>query len=402
MTNAAPHQVKTDKAVHGVGLSPGADSGRADAAGERNRPNRTHLASRLLLVGLATLTIVLVGRISPHPVDHPAPRPLQHSASSSTPKTHSDFTDRALGLADPSVIGMSQKDLARRFDLIDSTGAAGVRTDLSWRYVQRNEGAPYDWSKFDPIVSMANQHSKPLDAILDYAPPWAAEPGCDTARARCAPADATKFGDFAVAAVTRYAPQGVHTYELWNEPNVGVRWSPQPNAAAYASFVREVCPRIKQADPQATVILGGLALGNDPGDMPMLQFVEAFYKADPGSCWNALSVHLYNPNDNTYELLSTVHNIMKQYGDNRHIWATEVGIETSGICGAQGNPSEALQAAELPKIVDRWRSYPWDGPLFWFDTQDVPAYGNHFGLTCNPAGNAKPSLAVFQSITAVP
>ena len=72
----------------------------------------------------------------------------------------------------------------------------------------------------------------------------------------CAPADPGPFAQFAGAAAARYAPLGVHDWEIWNEPN-GAFWLPAPNPAAYVAWLR-VMPAIKAADPEATVISGGL------------------------------------------------------------------------------------------------------------------------------------------------
>jgi hypothetical protein len=312
---------------------------------------------------------------------------------------------------------MSPKDLKDRFELIRSTGIdpkgikppvpVGLRTDLSMRFVQREKGGPYDWSLFDPVARAAKEQGTPVNAVLGYASGWAGKPECkETEVIRCAPEDVTGSGDFAkfaVAAVTRYAAQGIHTYELWNEPNTIARWNPGPSAAAYAQMVREVCPAIKDADPHAVVILGGLALGDKPGDIPMVDFVKRFYDAESSDCWDALSVHIYNPGPDTWPLLSAVRKVMTGHGDSRRIWLSEFGRETSGECGAAGNPSELQQAAELSEFIKNWHNpshpgeepKPWTGPLFLFMPRDVGT--NRFGLTCLN-GAPKPALGVYRNM----
>src|SRR5437588_116960 len=68
------------------------------------------------------------------------------------------------------------------------------------------------------------------------------------------PAD---YAIFAAAAVRHYAPMGVHTWEIWNEPNIPEFWSPAANVVQYAAMLKQADVAIKAADPTATVLTGG-------------------------------------------------------------------------------------------------------------------------------------------------
>ena len=381
---AVPHHVAPDTYAH-----------------EQRTPAADRTGRRWVRAGLGVAMLVLASSTACS-ADQLAPNGGDTSVPAATaPQAPDKFADHALALADPTVIGMSDNDLEKRMDLIDESKAQGLRTDLPWYAVQPTEGGTYNWSKFDPIAKSAKEHGQQVLAILDYAPQWAASPDCDTAKVKCAPKDPAKFGDFAVAAVTRYAPEGIHNYEIWNEQNISARWGPAVNATTYADVVRQTCPRIKKADPQAVVIAGGLAKGDGPRDVPMVEFVRQFQASNPGDCYDALAVHYYDAKPETLAQLWAVHQVMADQHNNRPVWGTEVGVDTSGPCGAPDNPSEIHQAQTLTSALQTWRSYDWTGPAFVFMTQDNPAGNNYFGLTCkDPAGTKKPAFDQFQKLAA--
>lgn len=83
---------------------------------------------------------------------------------------------------------------------------------------------------------------------------------------RCAAAD---FASFAAALAERYGPGGafwrarpdlaadpVDTYEIWNEPDVGMFWAPASDPARYADLYLRARDAIKAVDPGARVIVG--------------------------------------------------------------------------------------------------------------------------------------------------
>lgn len=352
---------------------------------------------RVLAIVLSVM--VLVGCTSTKTPAIPPTAPQSSSVNPTpkpTPKPSLAFAKDTLAVADPSVVGMSDDDLKAQFGLYNQAGAEGVRYDVNWRSIEQERGI-YKLENADQIARTAKSYGQSVLAILDYAPLWAAKSGCPGNKARCAPKDAATFIQFAESAVKRYAAQGIHHYELWNEPNLKPAWEPGPSAADYARLVREACPRIKQIDPQAVVVTGGLGLGNDgKGNIPMATFTEQFYNANPGDCYDAYGIHMYGSFAEAQ--LLKVRQLMVDYGHgSKLIWATEIGVETSGACGSSGNPSEVRQREQLTNIVATWRRYDWTGPIFWFTMKDVPAYNNHYGLVCVD-GKPKPALAEFQKL----
>ena len=82
---------------------------------------------------------------------------------------------------------------------------------------------------------------------------------------------ATAFQAFASAAVARYAPLGVHYWEMFNEPNLtGYGWLPAAEVAAdnlkgYLMLLAAGNVAVRANDPLGLEIIGGLAADDARG-----------------------------------------------------------------------------------------------------------------------------------------
>lgn len=162
---------------------------------------------------------------------------------------------------------------------------------LSWRNVEAVEGE-YDWSKLAGLqTELAMARAVGIQPIIEvqFTPTWAQKvPGYS-----CGPIREDKlaaFANFMEQVVLRYgsaSPYGVRYWQLGNEldlapqevgpDNIYGCWGdlndPGYGGGYYAEMLKVVYPRIKAADPNARVMMGGLLLECDP------------YNADP--CTNA-------------------------------------------------------------------------------------------------------------------
>ena len=130
-------------------------------------------------------------------------------------------------------------------------GVTSIRLDLAWDDIQPDSPTSYDWTNFDRIVQAANARGITLLPTLAYTPAWARPAGCSD---KCPPTDPAQFEAFVSAAVQRYAPQGIHTWEIWNEPNTSGFFQPAPDIA-------NVCEPSLRC-PQCDQVRG--SIGNDP------------------------------------------------------------------------------------------------------------------------------------------
>lgn len=243
-----------------------------------------------------------------------------------------------IGISPGSFGGVSDADFLRDLAEIRRVGATRIRFDVDWSAIEPVRGK-YDWTRTDFIVNaIAEARLTPL-ALVTYAPKWAQVPGVPSG-SHGAPANPADFANFARHVVERYGSV-IQQWEIWNEPNLDIFWSPTPNAAAYADLVRVTSAAIKAVQPDAIVVAGALSSGADSnsGEVDPVTFIEQMYAADAGGSFDALSVHPYTfpamPTDpdpdgtNTFRKIPRMHEIMVKRGDGgKNIWITEFGAPT--------------------------------------------------------------------------
>ncbi|MBM3674599.1 MAG: beta-xylosidase [Actinobacteria bacterium] len=291
-------------------------------------------------------------------------------------------------------------DVERDLDLMAGTGARWLRATVDWGHVEPTPGG-FDWTGTDRVVDGARARGMSVVAVVTYAPPWAADPRCR--HYECAPQDPDAFGAFAGLVAARYAPRGVHHFEVWNEPNHAVFWSPGADASAYARTLVAASRAIRAADPEAIVISGGLSPGGDhDGDLSPLTFLRRVYDAGAGPAFDAVAHHPYqypnhplSPEDtNAFRQTERLHLLMAERGDgDKRIWGTEVGAPTRG----SGAVSEHDQAEWLRAYYDLWDRWKFTGPLLWFSARDKSAgrdVEDAYGLVRHDR-TPKPALEAF-------
>lgn len=302
-------------------------------------------------------------------------------------------------------------------------GFKWVRFDVEWKTVQPEGPTAYDWSAYDRIVSAARQQGLQSLPTLAYAPAWARQSACKTSD-KCAPANPKQFADFAHAAAAHFAPDDVHTWEIWNEPNSSSFWKPTPDASAYAALLKATYPAIKSADVDATVITGGLSSTSSAhGQIEQVDFLKDIYQAGGKDSFDAVGYHPYSAPvlPSTVKSWSgwsrmnetgskTMRAIMQANGDGaKQVWATEYGAATKGL-GSEAtrygyNPlskpdhtDEQWQSAMASAAIQYTRKNSWMGPLFWYSYQDLGTDSrdnkNFFGLL-RADGTHKPAYNTF-------
>ena len=108
----------------------------------------------------------------------------------------------------------------------------------------------------DRLVAAANARGIHLLAMVAYTPSWNRPSGTTD---HYQPTDPTAFAEFVRAAAQRYAPQGLHAWEIWNEPNMRDFWQPVPSVARYTQLLKLGSAAIHSVDPAAFVVSGGVA-----------------------------------------------------------------------------------------------------------------------------------------------
>ena len=346
-------------------------------------------------------------------------------ASNGPPTSTSNDPAIGISLAD-TLETETPAEIATELARIRSIGVTWIRVDLEWSGVQPTSASSYSWSHFDAIVAAANAKGLSVLPIIDYTPSWARPAGCTTEF--CAPADPSAFGAFAGAAAARYAPKGVHHWEIWNEPNNTYFWQPEPSATAYATLVRAASSAIRLADPHAFIVSGGLAPeSTSNGDISQLSFLTAFCAAGGPSYVDAIGYHAYSypvtPTDvqswNAWSQMDSTSPSVRSILDGcgaaaKKIWITEYGAPTNGP-GVEATPSnyqfgehpdhvsESLQALMATQSVQLVRNDPSIGALFWYTYEDSAVdpttVESSFGLVTSN-GTPKPAWSALRTAIA--
>ena len=209
----------------------------------------------------------------------------------------------------------------------------------------------------------------------------------------------------------------VAAWEIWNEEDASLWWASGPDPAAYTALLKAAYPAIKSADPNATVVLGGLT-GND------YEFLSQLYADGAKGFFDAVAVHTDTICDveSPYEILRngqtdprisrwsflgyrTVHEVMLAHGDGSPIWMTELGWSTdTAVCNSgawagqkPAGVSPQQQATFLLQAYHCLAQDPYVQVGIWYGLQDIEPFGSprsSYGLL-DPSLQPKPAYAAL-------
>lgn len=306
--------------------------------------------------------------------------------------------------------GMSEDQLDATLDDLASLHIGWIRIDMAWDDVEPNNSSTFRWAHLDRVIAAANARNIKVLPILDYTPLWARPSDC-TWSDKCAPADPTQFAAFVRTAVTRYAPQGITTWEVWNEPNNVSFWEPAANVQNYTALLEDSYIAIKSIEPSSTVISAGLSgavTGN--GNIAPVSFLSQLYADGAEPYFDAVGDHPYsfpiypstfetwNPWSQMAQTDPNLRSIMAANGDtDKKIWITEYGAPTGGPDAV----SEASQAEMFSDAITSIEKVSWAGPLFFYTYKDLGTstntIENFFGIL-RYDGSQKPAYTTLEEL----
>src|SRR5215467_11485838 len=305
------------------------------------------------------------------------------------------------GIADPILLGETTTMQASQLAAMKAIGITSVRVDADWGMVQAAGAGTFNWARLDRVVRSARAAGMLVDLIIDGCPRWAALAGTSGASSP-QPASSTQYARWAANVAARYAPEGVNTFEIWNEPNSALFWQPKPSPSAYTADLVAAHSAIKAVDPSAFIISGGLApTVTQNGNVSAIDFLEAMYADGAKGSFDALGYHAYSFPElpDTYgsawsEMAHTdpsLRSVMISHGDRgKPIWITEFGAPSGGPNGV----GETAQAIALAQGVANVKATPWIGALYVYTWEDAGIDPRNeqdwFGLL-TAGGSAKPA-----------
>ena len=228
-------------------------------------------------------------------------------------------------------LGMGMHGLENeRLDLVKRLGINLVRHTVYWYLIEKTpQPGVYDadgLKLYDDIVERARKMGIELLLVVHGNPPGTGWVNRHESYRR--------FATFMRFMAARHP--SVKYWELWNEMDsgftdlFGARRPDYPQferGRCYAQMLKAAYPAIKQANPEAWVLIGGLS-GANRG------FIRGIYEEGGRACFDFMNIHTYGV-PLTWPMLNGAYlarMVMGEYGDfNRPLWNTEFGIEAGNL-----------------------------------------------------------------------
>lgn len=298
----------------------------------------------------------------------------------------------------------ARRDLA----VARNSGAQVLRIAFGWDAMEPERGK-YDWGFWDDFVGAAREAGIRLIPYVCYTPKWAAtDQGADYWRSP--PRDPADYARFMRTIVARYRGT-IHSWELWNEADNQAYWLGTPRQ--FADLVKAGAAAVRETDPTAQVVLGGIA-----GEVDFLGKVLVDERV--GAVVDVVNFHSYfetwHPNaiEQLPAYIESVADVVRRTGRSLPLWMAEVGYssvgdraDVSGVYRAhfRGEHSEAAQASALARTTFTALATGKLALFAWYRINDlVPSQevigddnNRHLGLLRRD-GSPKPALAMFSRV----
>jgi len=263
--------------------------------------------------------------------------------------------------------------LKSRAELIDRLGVGWVRVNSHGFGGLNHLDVGGDWTNPDALLAEIDRAG--LRAVVVIGP-W---PGAKTGNytGDYVPEDLDAYGAWVSEAAERYARYDV-VWELDNEPDLhnsepprGAKTKARPGSfqtpAEYATVLLVTAAAIREVDPEATLLSGGMYRANTPKGKTYLEQVLK----QPGvlDAVDGISLHLYFAEtglDPLYRLMD----VARELAPNKPVWITETPVPSSAERAEIASPEwqaerlVAMHGALLSEGADR---------IFWHSLVDAPS-----------------------------
>jgi hypothetical protein len=251
-----------------------------------------------------------------------------------------------------------------------------VRLELPWHEIEP-EKERFDFARYDGVVDGLRMCGLELEGVLGRGAPWAA--AASGGDSRYPPDDPADFAAYVAATVLHFRGR-VRDWEIWSEPNDGHdSWRPREDARAYGALLKAAAETIREIDPTARIVLGGLRFHAQfmPG---AVEFLQELYVAHPdlGGSYDLLGLHAFplyppvaEPEDEgppelpLTSMLERVRALLAAVGDSKPIAVTAFGWPVYGPVDAQRQASFLVRAHVLLAAAGVEQAVWWtwrDGP----------------------------------------
>ncbi len=347
------------------------------------------------------------------------------SRSASSKKTETDSITYGIALGG----ALTKANAYQRAQLLSQIKKAGftqVRLTIGWPNVEAAQGE-YTWSSTDAMMEAVKKSGLSMVILVDRAPGWARASACAGSET-CAPKNAADYAAFVGKAAERYKSYNVDAWEVWNEENNNNFWKPYPDPKAYTELLIAANQSIMTADPDATVIVGGLSgdsvdkLGKKMQDPRT--FLSSMYDAGAGGHFDGVGYHPYiaggglptkggdyNGWAKMNATSTSMRSIMQANGDaHKKLWLTEFGMPTGGTGPVISDPANPPKNADhvtydaqtqiMQAVLDDLDKVEWVENLDWYTFKDSAAADKYTGASYGLLtfeNQPKPAFKLLQS-----
>ncbi len=276
-------------------------------------------------------------------------------------------------------------------DMAEAGGVEWSREQFNWDVIEPTDD-DYNWDQYDSVIEKYQENNINVLGLLTYSSSWAStNPGSSDYYYYEPDEDA--WEDYVYQVALRYKDE-IDYWEIWNEPNYDGFW--KGTNAEYATLLKKANIKIKEANPDAKIVLGGLS-GVDT------DFLKDVYDTIGDDYFAVVAVHPYRVIDGNFNYspeytenglntlsmdLRNLNRLMRKNNDkNKPVWITEMGWTTysDGVTKkAQANMllRSFLQALNEDNIKK----------VFWYDFRDNADNDyleSNFGLLENDLNDKK-------------
>ena len=288
-------------------------------------------------------------------------------------------------------------DFAEQTRAMRANRVSWVRLPVDWAQVEPQDGEYY-FGKLDSMIAAAAASGLDVMPVVKHAPYWASVP---PAAVNAPPKNPAEYGSFMKKLAARYGTDGtfwstpgvtyrpVKKWQVWNEPDMPYAWRRDRGTtwqAGYVRVLRSARSGILEADPKATVVLGGLSNYS-------WRSLRLLYKAGARRLFDVAALHPFSKRvSGVVEIATLSRQEMKRWGDgSKPLILGEVSWSSSNgkaVGLSTGKPfswdtSESGQARRVAEVIRalaakrkslRIESFAWatwlspaPGSRYWFD-----------------------------------
>lgn len=208
-----------------------------------------------------------------------------------------------------------------RLEWMKDLGVHWERTGMGWDAIEPTTGT-FTFEVNDNVLRVLEENGVRGYAVCGYGAAWFKD-----RTAMTTDDDYAGFGRYLGRAMERYKNR-VKYWSLWNEPNISVFWTPQPNPNDYAKLMKVTWETARRVSPQIKICAPVIA-PLPQWDRP---FVEKLYQLGCGKYFDVFDYHYYRiqpPEREVPEELAEIRAVMRRYGDDKPIFISESGVTST-------------------------------------------------------------------------